>query len=321
MTETRISAVWRRWWRQRWQRWLDGRLPSCDELHLDHRNVFVFPTDVGFAYGVVCVLVFLCGVNYANSLVLGLSFLMLSVGVVSIHLTFFSLAGAVLSARRVSHAFVGEYGSMTLRVTAGTHDLPAVRLTLKDTHTVSVQSGEWAELVLSVPVVRRGHNAIGRILIETTWPFSLVRCWTWWSPSMDVLGYPVPELHDGQTGSGGCADEGAVSRFRDESSPDDLRSYRTGDPLTRVVWRVSLRSGELYVRDGEGVIGQAETVDVSLMPGPGTERRYAQAAFSVISRLSAGLPTGLVTPAGTVLPAEGNEHLERCLILLALSEE
>lgn len=310
----------RRRWRERWERWLDHRLPATDEMRLDHRNVFVFPTDAGFAYGVVSVLVFLCGVNYSNSLILGLSFLMLSVGVVSIHLTFFALSGARLTARATSNAFVGEQANITVRISAGRRGLPALRVVLQDVHILHVEKGQSADVTCRVAVGRRGWQSAGRVLIETTWPFSLVRCWTWWQPSMRILGYPVPEAHDSmmeRRPDGGDSDMGAAAI---DPSPDDLRLWRIGDPLSRIAWRVSLRSGELHVRDGVVSAGVPAQIDVGAMPGPGLERRYSQAAYSVMASLSAGAPTGLRTPCGAIDPDAGPDHLERCLMLLAESE-
>lgn len=310
----------RRRWRERWERWLDHRLPATDEMYLDHRNVFVFPTDVGFAYGVVSVLVFLCGVNYSNSLILGLSFLMLSVGVVSIHLTFFALSGARLTARATSNAFVGEQGNITVRISAGRRGLPSVRLILQDVHVLHVEKGQSADVTCRVPVRRRGRQSAGRVLIETTWPFSLVRCWTWWQPSLTVLGYPLPESHDSVMERQPDFGDGSTVAVAADPSPDDLRLWRDGDPLSRIAWRVSLRSGELHVRDGVASSGVPASIDVETMPGPGLERRYAQAAYSVIARLSSGAPTGLRTPCGVIVPDAGPDHLEQCLVLLAESE-
>lgn len=315
------AATWfLRRWQARWDRWLDNRLPASDEMLLDHRNVFVFPTDVGFAYGLVSVLVFLCGVNYSNSLILGLSFLMLSVGVVSIHLTFFALAGARLKVRSVCGGFVGEGASITLRISAFRRGLPSVQLTLHDRHTLHVDKGQSEDVTCRVTVQRRGRQSVGRVLVESTWPFSLVRCWTWWLPASQVLGYPSLEVHEPGPESLSESGEGATTAAGVDPSPDDLRLWRPGDPLSRIAWRVSLRSGDLHVRDGLGAAGVPAEIDVTSMPGPGLERRYSQAAYRVITRLASGAPTGVRTPCGVIIPAAGPEHLERCLVLLAESE-
>jgi uncharacterized protein (DUF58 family) len=310
----------RKHWRMRWERWLDKRVPPSDSMRFDHRNVFVFPTDTGFAFAMMVILVFLCGVNYSNALILGFCFLLVSTGIVSIHLSFLSLAGASVEVVDTTAAFVGDAGSIKVRIRAGKRDVPLLRIRCRDSQELSVPAGQWRDVTLPVTINKRGRNSSGRILIETTWPFSWIRCWTWWIPQTGVAGFPSPEPHALDVGAGHAGNDDAIATSVTDEQPDELREWRAGDPLSRIAWKASLRIGALQIRHTEATASRPSMVNVGDMPGPGLERRYSQAAFIVLSASSRGDPVGVKTPAGAIEPASGPLQLEQCMMLLALSE-
>ncbi|EPN68287.1 hypothetical protein A235_08124, partial [Pseudomonas syringae pv. actinidiae ICMP 19079] len=81
-----------------WQRWLAKRIPPASRITLDHRRIFIMPTRTGmtFAYG--------------------LTFLLLSVGVLAILHTYRNISGLILSAGVARSVFVGEPVQLRLRL-------------------------------------------------------------------------------------------------------------------------------------------------------------------------------------------------------------
>jgi uncharacterized protein (DUF58 family) len=101
-----------------------------------------------------------------------------------------------------------------------------------------------------------------------------------------------------------------------------LREYRRGDPMSRLHWRSSLRTGKLIVVDREG-LPDAE-VDVVLdlsadLDEEEIEIRISEAATALVTHLEAGCRVGLKTRACHFEPDSGPAH--RSLMLAYLARE
>ena len=102
--------------RSAFQRWLDRRIPPSAQITLNQRNVFIFPTQTGFVFGGLFVLLILGAINYQASLVYGVAFLLGSMFLVTILYTFRispALQLELVGARRGSSARTSRF---TLRV-------------------------------------------------------------------------------------------------------------------------------------------------------------------------------------------------------------
>ncbi|MEE9254876.1 MAG: hypothetical protein V3U43_08070, partial [Pseudomonadales bacterium] len=73
-----ITDAWDRWLKS----WLDRRFPPSRTVTLDRRNVFIFPTREGFAFGLLLLLLLLGAINYQNTLVFAFAFLLASLFVI-----------------------------------------------------------------------------------------------------------------------------------------------------------------------------------------------------------------------------------------------
>ena len=55
--------------RQRWQRWLDRRIPPSSSVTLDQRRIFIFPSATGFFFFLCLLVMLLAAINYQNNIV------------------------------------------------------------------------------------------------------------------------------------------------------------------------------------------------------------------------------------------------------------
>ena len=100
----------------RWQRWLNRRIPPASSVELNQRRVFILPTRQGGAFGLALLVMLLAAINYQNSLAYGLTFLLLSLGVVTILHTYRNLAGLRLTALGADPVFAGERAGFRVRL-------------------------------------------------------------------------------------------------------------------------------------------------------------------------------------------------------------
>jgi hypothetical protein len=100
----------------RFTSWLDRRIPPSPQITLSQRNVFIFPTKTGFAFGGLIGLLILGAINYQASLVYGVAFLLGSLFLVTILYTFRNLSGMTLELTGARSGFVGEDVEFSIRV-------------------------------------------------------------------------------------------------------------------------------------------------------------------------------------------------------------
>ncbi|MEM9621318.1 MAG: hypothetical protein AAF993_06695, partial [Pseudomonadota bacterium] len=68
---------------KRFGAWLDRRIPPGQRITLSQSNIFIFPTVSGFTFGGLLLVLVLGAINYQNSLVYGVAFLLGSMFVVT----------------------------------------------------------------------------------------------------------------------------------------------------------------------------------------------------------------------------------------------
>lgn len=116
-TDDYAGAPENRLWRSVWfQRWLNRRLPPANAVVLNQSNIFILPTRQGIYFLVLLFFMVLAAINYQNSLIFGLAFLLLSFFMVSILHTFGNLSGLTVQAGTARAAFAGEDASFSVRL-------------------------------------------------------------------------------------------------------------------------------------------------------------------------------------------------------------
>jgi len=85
-------------WRQRWQKWLDRRIPPARQVELSHRSIFIVPNRVGLLFGVALFVMLVTAINYQNSLIYALTFWLFCVAMAAMNFTYRNLSGLTLAA-------------------------------------------------------------------------------------------------------------------------------------------------------------------------------------------------------------------------------
>ena len=97
-------------------RWFAKRAPKSDSATLNLRNVYIFFSREGLLFAVLLAITFIAGINYGNNLVLGLCFYLISVWLISFHVTFAHISGLKVQLVDVTMAEVGKPVWVTLKV-------------------------------------------------------------------------------------------------------------------------------------------------------------------------------------------------------------
>jgi len=305
---------------KRFSRWLDRRIPPTTHITLSQKNVFIFPTRTGFAFGGLIVLLILGAINYQASLVYGVAFLLGSVFLVTILYTFRNLSGLRLTLSGARPGFVGEDLEISVRV-----ERPEGRA------REGVQLGwpegilQWAELSeqatdtvrLYVPAPRRGYFDPGRLLVETYFPLGLLRAWTWVDLDVRVLVYPKPVFGEFPKDETGHRDEGQLIDPLGSDDFHDIKAYRPGDPTRHIIWRSYARSDELMVKQYASYVEPRLWLRLESVSGD-LEERISRLTGLALQATRLDREFGLKLGQLRIAPGRGEAHLEQVLRELAL---
>ena len=184
--------------RSRWQtwvkKWINRRIPRSDVQLLTQRNLFILPTAAGVVFCMLLLIMLITGINYQNSLIYLVTFLLGAVFVGAMHQTHRNLSDLELTLVQAGEGFAGDDILFRLRAAAGKDD--AIALTLSDddfsVRVGHVPAGQSIDIALRVPSAFRGYLRPDQIRIETRFPFGLLKAWSWMRPVSAGLVFPRP---------------------------------------------------------------------------------------------------------------------------------
>jgi len=224
------------------QKWFAKRFRIDHFKSLKQRDILVFIYQQGWLYLTLIVITFIAGINYANNLILGFCFLISSVLCISFYLTFKQLHQLQIE---MIYPEVGQLGhSLILKLHYKQTRASArfIQIRVEDqVHTVLIdQISQEAELVFSPE--QRGQFKFPVIQIYSTYPFGLVRAWTylyleqeiWIAPQSLNLELEYKQQHQ--------LNQHDLEEFR------ELRNFREGDSFQAVSWKQVARGQGLFVK-------------------------------------------------------------------------
>jgi uncharacterized protein (DUF58 family) len=299
-----------------------GRVQQGERLQLGLRNLYILPTRFGLLWLGGALLLQLVGIQTQRNGPLLLSFLMLTLQLLALHLTHFNLHGLELECLKSEPGFAGESLTYPLRARSR-HDRSAIRLRLAglparepSPEPRQIPAGTSA-VELSWHCHQRGLRAPGLLLISSTAPLGLFMCWSRWAPAARQA--VIPARRPGPVGraaaaaAAGEADAGGTGEGSEHWH--DLRPHRPQDSQARVAWKP--------MAQGRGKLSKAfhdpGAEPPLLMPASGVDPEQAlqHLAAEIWLRSRRGEAYGLVLSHQRIPPGQGRQHRDRCLLALA----
>ena len=303
-----------------WQRWANRRLPRSDRQTFSQKNLFILPTGAGVTFGALLLVMLITGINYQNSLIYMLTFVLGGVFVGAIHQTHRNLAGLTLALSRAGEAIAGDTVPFSLRLTAGKDDAIAVQVSSGGSLPVwvSVPAGQSRDVSVLLWASSRGYVRPDRIRIETRYPFGLLKVWSWLRPVSAGLAFAKPIAAPELSATAEDGESEAVASVQAGSDSADLRPWREGDSSQRVLWKRFARTGQLVVADWQGQSGNPQWLDFQTFIGVNSEMRLCYLAFLVDDHQRLDARYGLSLPGQLIEPDSGAAHALRCQRALAV---
>lgn len=305
-----------------WQRWLVKRIPPASRIQLDHRRIFIMPTRTGIWYALMLILMLLAAINYQNSLAYGLTFLLLTVGLLAILHTYRNVSGLILSAGVARSVFVGEPVQLRLRLESAGNAHQALGLGWDAVHLqqYDVSANGLTEVELTLPAESRGWLRAPRLRVESVFPLGILRAWSWLDLEQSALIYPRPLAGTMPLLKGvqpHAEDAGVATQSAGVDDYQGLRSYQPGDSRQRLHWKAYSRGQGLFVKDFTDLSGQDLCLDFMALGGD-IEERLSRLCYWVLELSQRHQPFALRLPGFLSAVDSGDAHREACLRALAL---
>lgn len=307
-------------WRKRWREWINRRLPVSREITLNQKSIFIFPTRAGFGFLGFIVLLLLVAINFENSPVYALTFLLSSLFVVSILHTFSNLSGLKLTAAHAEPAFAGRDAIFHLVIAKNGARLyqglqffwpgnSPVWCGLTDKHE------EW--IALRYRTGPRGYCRPGRLKVQTSFPLGLLRAWTWLDLDMHTVVFPYPAKVGFVPPTSTQPHE---SGNTEQSGSDDfygLRDYVAGDTVKSIAWKHYAKTGKLNTKQFIDPVDHRLWLVWDDTQGD-IEHRLSQLCYWALEAERGHSEYGLQLPGVSIAPSRDQAHLDKVLRALAV---
>lgn len=305
---------------QDWARRHQG--PDGDSVCLERRRIYILPTRQGVLYGLALFVMLLCSMNYSNSMGFMLTFVLTSLSFTAMYACHANLTGLEITTGKTPPVFAGEIARFVVHLAnPGRSTRTAITLSASQgdtTVTGDVTAGGDGCVAVPLRAERRGWLKLERLVVETSYPFTLFRAWGWLHMNLRVLVYPKPAVDapplpwpEGGRGGGRPADRG-------EEDFSGLRGYRPGDSPRHIAWKVSARVQRLLTKQFTGSGEEQRWLDWERLSDPDPEQRLSVLCRWVLVAHAENLDYGLCLPGKTIAIAGGAAHRDRCLEALAL---
>ena len=329
--------------------WFAKRAPKSDTATLNLRNVYIFFSREGMLFAVLLVITFIAGVNYGNNLVLGLCFYLISVWLISFHVTFAHISGLQVRLLDVTMAEAGEPVWVTLQVLSSSRQ-PRRQLAFNfellsdknnkksieaDTNTAAPTNKSYQDRVLlsslqdeqtiRLPILTRvrGQLELPRLQIQTVYPLGLMRAWSYVYFARTAWVYPKPQAFDWQSSYIAANTDDLPLGEQYVQGQDDferLDNYIEGESLARVSWAHVARGQGMLTKHFVDPIGHEQRLTYEDMPGSHHELKLAQLAYGAISLGQLNVPFKMqLMSDNQAAIGQGDSFVQACLLRLAKS--
>ncbi len=309
---------------RRFDAWLAKRSPPRQQLTLDQKKVFIFPSRVGLGFLVLLLMLLVLAINYQNNLVFALCFSLFSLLIVSILHTFANLSGIRLSAGSAEPVFAGELAHFHLLVDSGKRARHQLQFGFIN-DPVSVrdmeQPNQRIDVRLPWPSQHRGYLTPGRLYLRSDFPLGLIRCWS--RPLMDwhCLVYPQPKMLRPLQTAHAEGEGGAVDRLRDSDEFSGFQRYQRGESPRRIHWKAYAKGQELLSKHYEASLAREMILDWDSLPEFDVEDRLSVLCAWALESDKRGHSFALRLPGVWIESGSGAAHLTAVLRELALFGE
>ncbi|MCK5640720.1 MAG: DUF58 domain-containing protein [Gammaproteobacteria bacterium] len=301
-------------------RFFTGVGPETGPILLDRRRVYILPSRSGVIFALVLFAMLLGAINYSNSLAHALTFLLASLGTVSMLHTFRNLRGLKFHPGQCHSVFAGETALFPLRIENNGDPRFAIKLAWPGQAPIIVDlaasDSRWINL--PCPTSQRGRLKMQKANIYSRFPLGIFHAWGHVQFKTECIIYPRPSPERELPLQSISHSEAQGDRGRGSDDFASLRSYHAGDSLRHVHWKAFAREQGLLTKQFGGEQTDELWLNWEALAGLDVETRLSRLCRWILEADKLGLDYGLSLPDKQLPPGHGETHRHACLKALAL---
>ena len=296
--------------------------PSQDKILLHNRRLYILPTGFGYLFGIMLLFLFLAAINYQNSMAFVLTFMLTSLGIISLWHTHKNLLGVSIRMQIPRPVFGGEFCEFKFEAShANNSRRYAIGIQYKNHPPVyfKLEPQGSNEVKLKIPTHRRGQFKPAGITVFTRYPTGLFHAWGWLRFDLPVLIYPRPtsnvklqqsmiEQYDGQTSTSTIEGDDFAG----------LREHREGESLRHISWKAYAQGKGLLTKTFQGHARPSLWIDWELLTEGSLEDKLSFMTALVLAAENEEQKYGLRLPGNIIEQGYGSPHKHICLKALAV---
>ena len=296
-------------------------MPIADTVILQQRSTYILPTRAGFLMFAVILLMMIAATNYQNNLAFLLTFLIVSIGLVSILFTFKNLQGLIFKAGSIESVCAGETIQVYVHVSSQSnqsHMTIGAGFSHNAIFYLDVDAAGGSQFILPIKSKKRGWFYLPRIMATSSFPFGLLRVWTWFKFKSPILVYPQPIEPPVEGGLGNSEEE---EGSRNISGIDDLyglKTYQPGDPISRIDWKALARERGLFSKEFVAYQSQELVFNWNDYTSAEDELKLSYLCYLVVDACKNNYEYSLIIPGARIEKNSGELHRRKCLEALAM---
>lgn len=305
-----------------WAKWFRVASSRNNIATLNPRQIYILPTRWGILYAVMLILLLVGSINYSISLGYYVTFLLASLGNMTMLHTWRNLVYLEITLLPASPVFAGSVAQLQLQI-ADTKNRArySIAAQFEDNPIVADDIAANSSQIFLAPLQtqHRGWHALPRIKLHTEFPLMLFHAWAYIDSTQQLLVYPKPSANNiappisntGQTG-------GKNHVARGDEDFDGHKTYQIGDAPSRVDWKASSKGIGMLSKQYSGSGSATLLLDWDMTAGLDVEARISQLTQWVIDAHVAQQHFGLRLPNLTLPPDHSEAHYHEALKALAL---
>jgi uncharacterized protein (DUF58 family) len=300
-----------------------NRMPIADTVKLQQKSTYILPTRAGFLLVGIILLMMIAATNYQNNLAFLLTFLILSLGLVSILFTFKNLQGLIFKIGMVESVFASQMLQVCIHLSSQSkqnHFTIGTGLSDSSVYFTDVLSEHDNQIIIPIQSQYRGWFKLPRIMATSSFPFGLLKVWTWFQFATPVLIYPKPIEPPVKAEQGGYDEEEGATKVSGSDDLYGLKNYQAGDPISRIDWKALARERGLFSKEFVAYQSQDLVFDWSDFPTVEKELRLSYLCYLVVEASKCNYEYSLRLPETYIPKDSGEQHKKKCLRALALFE-
>ncbi len=309
--------------RRYFENWFEVRNPpSGDSILLHNRRLYILPTGFGYLFAIMLLFLFLAAINYQNSMAYMLTFMLVSLVIISLWQTHKNLLGITVKLNIPRPVFRGEMCELEFEVSHPNNSRRfAIGIQYRNQPPVylKLQALGSTKAKLKLPTGRRGLFKPAGITVFTRYPTGLFHAWGWLRFDLPILVYPRPlqdarlqqslvEQLDGQTSTSTIEGDDFAG----------LREHRVGESLRHISWKAYAQGRGLLTKTFQGQARPSLWIDWQSMTQGSAEDRLSDMAAMVLAAENEEQKYGLRLPGTMIEQSYGNAHKHNCLQALAV---